>query len=274
MQVGSTIVTSAFGFFYWWAATHLFLPGAVGMAAASISAMQLLATLSVLGLGTLLISELPRRSHEQGTLVKMALTTAAISGCLIGGVGALVFFVVLRDWKTSDLSLLMIGLFIGGVSLSAVCLLVDQAVIGLNISSLMLGRNVIFAAVKLLAIAATAVVLVPRDWVTIFATWVIGIIVSLAIILGLPVWRRYRSRRSQLRAWQLLRSLARSSLQHHILNLALAAPSMAMPTVALVVLSAASAAYFYSALTLANFAYMIPFALSISLFAASSAKVS
>src|SRR5262249_44981006 len=34
---------------------------------------------------------------------------------------------------------------------------------------------------------------------------------------------------------------------------------------------AASAAYFYSALTLANFAWMVPFALSISLFAAGAA---
>ncbi len=272
MQVGSTLFTSALGFFYWWTATHLFLPEAVGVAAASISTMQLLATLSVLGLGTLLISELPRRTNEQGTLVKLALTTTAISGCLIGGIGALIFFAVLRDWKSSELTPLLIALFIGGVSLTAISLILDQAVIGLNISSLMLVRNMIFATAKLVAIAATATLLVPRSGETIFATWVIGIAVSLAVILCLPAWGRYRTRRSQMRTWQLLRGLARPSLQHHILNLALAAPSMAMPTVALVVLSASSAAYFYSALTLANFAWMIPFALSISLFAAGAAR--
>lgn len=274
MQVGSTVVTSALGFFYWWTATHLYLPQAVGVAAASVSLMQLFATFSVLGLGTLLISELPRRSNEQGTLLKMALSTAAISGCVIGIVGAVVAFGVLRDWKASDVNLVVIALFIGGVSLTTVSLLLDQVVIGLNISPLMLSRNVIFAAVKLLAIAATAVLLLPRIAETIFATWIIGIIVSLTIILCLPIWGRFRARRSKLRAWELLRGLARSSMQHHILNLALGAPSMAMPTVALVVLSAASAAYFYSALTLASFAYMIPFALSISLFAAGSAYTS
>src|SRR5450755_2457620 len=57
----TTLVTSALGFVYWWLAARLFSPEAVGLASASISAMTLLSTISLVGLGSLLINELPRQ---------------------------------------------------------------------------------------------------------------------------------------------------------------------------------------------------------------------
>src|SRR5207248_3068539 len=62
--VGTTMVTSILGSAYWWVAARRFLPEAVGVASASVSAMVLLGGFCVLGFGTLLITELPRQPGQ------------------------------------------------------------------------------------------------------------------------------------------------------------------------------------------------------------------
>src|SRR5690242_10853899 len=78
--VGTTAVTSVFGFAYWWLAARQFSPEAVGLASAAISAMTLLGTFGMVGLGTLLIGELPRQQGKKVSLISAALI-------LVGGVG-------------------------------------------------------------------------------------------------------------------------------------------------------------------------------------------
>ena len=60
--VMSTGVASLLGVVYWMFATRLFSQRAVGYGSAAVSAMTLLGTIGMLGLGTLLIGELPRRT--------------------------------------------------------------------------------------------------------------------------------------------------------------------------------------------------------------------
>src|SRR5579872_968981 len=71
--VGTTLVTSGLGFVYWWVATRLYTPGAVGLASALISVMTLLGTLSMLGIGTLLTGELPRQQGKEWALIAVSL---------------------------------------------------------------------------------------------------------------------------------------------------------------------------------------------------------
>ena len=78
----TTGVTSVLGFAYWATAARLFSQQAVGYGAAAISAMTLLGTIGMLGMGTLLIGELPRRSARAG------LVSAALLTCGLGSTGA------------------------------------------------------------------------------------------------------------------------------------------------------------------------------------------
>src|ERR1035438_6627611 len=67
---GSTIVTSALGFFYWFMAARLLPAASVGIASAIQSAAQLLSVVCVLGLSTLLISELSvDRTHARSLML-------------------------------------------------------------------------------------------------------------------------------------------------------------------------------------------------------------
>ena len=77
-------MTASIGYVYWWVAVRRFPPAAVGFAAAAVSAMTLLATIGVLGLGTLLIRELPRRPGQEGGLIA---TSLAVTGTVAGALG-------------------------------------------------------------------------------------------------------------------------------------------------------------------------------------------
>src|SRR6266516_1538314 len=81
--VGTTAVTSVLGFVYWWIAARQFSPEAVGFASAAISAMTLLGTFSILGLGTLLVGELLRQRGKEVSLISAALiVVGGVGGCL------------------------------------------------------------------------------------------------------------------------------------------------------------------------------------------------
>src|SRR6266852_6184561 len=98
--VSTTAVTSVLGFAYWWVAARLFPPDAVGLASAAISAMTLLGTVCTLGLGTLLIGELPRQPGKAVSLIGAALLLVLGVGGGVGGFFALLL-VGLLLWQKS-----------------------------------------------------------------------------------------------------------------------------------------------------------------------------
>ncbi|HEY0530877.1 MAG TPA: hypothetical protein VGD29_04685, partial [Actinoplanes sp.] len=57
--MATTLITSLFGFAYWWVAARVAPAAAVGQASAAVSAMTLIGTIGMFGMGTMLISDLP-----------------------------------------------------------------------------------------------------------------------------------------------------------------------------------------------------------------------
>src|SRR5438132_192221 len=141
--VGTTAVTSTLGFAYWWVAARLFPTEAVGLAAALISAMGLLGTIGMLGLGTLLIAELPLHADKRESLIGTAFVVAAIAGTALGLVFALVAPHFVVDFSALADSLTVVVLFAAGVGLTAASLVLDQAVVGLLRGSVQLRRNAV-----------------------------------------------------------------------------------------------------------------------------------
>src|SRR5262245_64095145 len=95
--VSANAVTSALGFVYWWLAARLFQPAEVGLASGVISAMMLLGGASVLGLGTLLIGEIPRNPHKTPALITTGL---AVSGA--AGVAGGLIFALVAPWLSGE----------------------------------------------------------------------------------------------------------------------------------------------------------------------------
>src|SRR5260221_1630967 len=126
--LATTGVTSLLGFAYWTVAARLLSREAVGYGAAAVSAMTLLGTIGVFGLGTVLIGELPRRSSRAG-LVSAALLAAGL-GSLVLALG-FVLLVPFFGGHFSDISgsVGRAALFGSGVVLTAMTLVFDQATI-------------------------------------------------------------------------------------------------------------------------------------------------
>ena len=147
--MATTGVSSVMGFAYWAVAARLFSQRVVGYGAATVSAVSLLGTIGMFGLGTVLLGELPRRTHR-GRLVAAALLASGL-GSLAHGLG---FAVVASNLNTrfaliagSPARALLIAF---SVMLTAVALVFDHATIGVFWGEVQLFRNLVFALAKLL----------------------------------------------------------------------------------------------------------------------------
>ena len=78
----TTGLTSIFGFVFTIVAARMFSTSEVGWGNTAINEMQLFGTIGMLGLGTMLIGELPKRHSERGGLFAASLTTSAIGSSL------------------------------------------------------------------------------------------------------------------------------------------------------------------------------------------------
>ena len=270
--VGAAAVTSALGLPYWWLAARQFPPESVGLASAAISAMTLLASIGILGLGTLLMGELPLQPGQEVSLISAALIlVGGVGGCL-GIVFVTVAPLLSADFQALRASVADVALFAVGVSLTAITLVLDQALIGLLQGELQLWRNALFAVAKLAALFAASLWLAHAVGLTIYATWTVGNALSLAALAGYAALRGQWVGRDYRPHWGLLRKLGPAALQHHALNLMLQAPEQVLPVLVTVLLSATANAWFYVSSRIANFALVIPVALTLVLYAAGSAQ--
>lgn len=270
--MGTTTVTSVLGFAYWWIATRQFPPEAVGLASAAISAMLLLGSVSILGLGTLLIGELPRHEGKEMALINAAVILVGVVGGCAGIVFALVAPILSADFQILRASIGAVVLFAVGVSLTAITVMLDQAVIGLFQGELQFWRNVLTSVIKLAALFLAALWLWHDAAMAMYATWALGNMLSLVALAGWIVSKRGWSRKAYAPEWRLLRKLGFAALQHHVLNQVLRIPNMILPVMVTVLLSARVNAWFYVAFMIANFAYTIPNALTTVLYAINSAE--
>jgi len=270
--VGTTAVTSALGFGYWWFAAHHFPTEVVGLASALISAMTLLGNFCILGLGTLLIGELSRQPGRKASLISGALLLVGVVGGCVAPIFALVASSLSVNFQMFKGGFVDIIFFAVGVSLTAVTLVLDQAAIGLMRGGLQFWRNTIFAAIKLVALIMVSLWFSHITGMTIYVTWAIGNALSLVVLAGFIFLQKGALRRNYLPQWGILRKLRAAALQHHLLNLALQAPALILPIQVTILLSATANAWFYISWMISGFFLVLPYALTTALYAASSAQ--
>ncbi|HLG61262.1 MAG TPA: hypothetical protein VKY19_04965 [Ktedonosporobacter sp.] len=268
----TSVVTSVLGFAYWWLAAQRLPPAAVGFASAAISAMTLIGTLCILGMGTLLIGELPRQRGKELSLISASLIlvggVAGVTGMLFAAIAPLISpnFGPLRSDP------LNFTLFAVGVSLTAISLVFDQALVGLLRSDLQLWRNALFAIIKLVALSMGATMLFHPLGIAIYATWAFGNVISLGLLIGLVVYSRKWPGHFFQPEWSLMRQLRAAAIEHHMLNLVLQAPALILPVLVTVLLSNTANAWFYVSWMIASISSLIPYALTTVLYATNATQ--
>ena len=264
----TTGLTSLFGFVYWVVAARQFSQTAVGYGSATVSAMTLLGTIGMFGLGTMLLGELPRRS-SRGGLFAATLVVSAV-GSLLLGFG---FPPVAQAFGAHFPGIIgtpaRLVLFAVGVTVTGATMVLDEGTIGLLRGGVVLTRNLVMSLVKLIALPVVAMVLHDAYGVGLELAWVLGTIVSL--VPAALMLRRGGSRILHRPDWVLLRKLVKVAAAHNWLNLALQTPPRIFPLLVTIVVSPSANAAFYVAWMLINFLFMVPASLSTVLFAIVSA---
>ncbi|SNY30452.1 lipopolysaccharide biosynthesis protein [Paractinoplanes atraurantiacus] len=266
--IATTAITSLLGFVFWWVAARAASPEAVGQASAAVSAMTLIGTIGMFGMGTMLISDLSQLRGPKWELISTCLLVAGAAAT----VGGIAYVAVAQLWIPGLQEALggQAGtvLLVVGIAVNAITLVLDEALVGLLKGPLQLMRNAWFAMIKLVLLAALAVAPITLTGNELLLTWVAGIVLSTAILSGAL---RRRGLIDSLRPrLSLLKGRGRSTFDHNLLNLASYLPRAAMPLLVTAVLSASANASFYTAFMVLSMLSMIPGNVALTLFAVAS----
>ncbi|HEV7771540.1 MAG TPA: hypothetical protein VGO66_12895 [Solirubrobacterales bacterium] len=265
-MIAAAATTSLLGAAFWWLAARQFSQDSVGIAAGAVSAMTLLGFVATIGLGTVLMGELPRRRGQAHGLINAALLSSAAAGALLGLVFAAVAPLLSDGFEPLRQSPLAVLLFAAGVALTALTLVLDQALIGLLKGGLQLVRNIAFAAVKLALLGGVAALAATYGGMGIYAAWALGALLSLTVMTPFYLGHEHGRRLS----FGLLREMRGDAAGHHAFNLALRAPDLLLPIAVLVLLSPSLSASFFIAWMIASLLFGVPQSLSTVLYAVGS----
>ncbi len=262
---GSTIVTSFLGFFYWFIAARMVSARAVGTASAVQSAAQLLAIFCVVGLATLLISELSQDRTRARSLMLTAATLVGVLSAVTAGVVSLVvhsFASAVGSGLAGPVGTLV---FILLSIFTTILVVLDDACIGLLRGDLQLRRNIVFAVSKLALLPILILAWSTRSGTELIVAWLAGLVISLAT-LTFKLAQLTRGQAFELDFRGLFRK-RRLMVSHHWLNISVAAPRLVLPILVATVVSPEANASNTVAMLVIGFVNIIPVHLSTVLFA-------
>lgn len=268
----TTVVTSLLGYVYWIVAARTYSHHDVGLASALIGAMTLVSNLASFGMGPALIQTLPQRASGRpwSTTLNAGLAVTILAGLVAGALISVVLPLLSPQFAVVHQSSAYTLAFTAGVPLWTVSLLLDYVFVAERAAGKMLGRNTIFAVLKIpllgLPLAATHI-----GALGIVVSWVVATLVAAA---GAVLWFIPRLGRGYVLAVRgivgQVRSMARSLVGHHIINIGGQAPMYLLPTFVVMRLSAADNSYFYITWMLGSLFFIVSPAVAASLFAEGS----
>lgn len=266
----SSGLTSALGLLYWVVATRLYSPAAVGLSAALISAMTLLANISQLNLKGALNRFLPRAGAGSGRLV----TRSYLVTFCISGLASLIFLAGIDIWSPrlaflTDRPELALC-FVAATMAWTTFVLQDSVLAGIRQAGWVPVENLTFSVAKILllfAFVATAPVL------GVFVSWIVPVFM-LIVPVNLLLFRRLiprhvratRGREEPVPARRIARYVAADYAAYSIWS----ATIDVLPLIVLSVLGATANAYFFVSWSIAYSLYLITSGMGMSMIAEAS----
>jgi len=262
----NTAITSLLGFFFWMIVARFYTEAEVGFSSAIISAISLLAIISLVGLNVSLVRFLPHADKPQELInscyTLSGLISLVVAGICVAGVGfwspALAF---VRQNAVFTAAFVVFAL------LWTLSSLVDSTFVARRRAGFVLSKNTIYSVLKL----PLPILFVPFfHTFGIVASWGIAITVALAvsIFLFLPKVQDSYKPVPTLKL-SLFKDMWRYSGGNYLANLFMACPAI-LPLMVVNILSAEQNAYFYIGWMMAGLLSAIPGAISTSLFAEGS----
>ncbi len=272
---GNTMVTSGLGFVFWVVAARLYTPAQVGVSAALIAQMVLLAELAHLGLRTGLVRYLPVTDRGRGRMIATSYLVAATVAAAAAGV----FVAGLELWAPELASIAaspgLVIAFVAATAAWVVFLLEDSALIGLRAAIWVPVENGAFGALKLvllvpLAGAGAAAGSGPMGDLGVFWAWTIPVFgVIVAVNVGVARILRATPAQPEGLGWDLAPML-RYSLSDWSASLVRNATIGLLPLIVLNEVGREQSAYYFLAWTIAQSIYLLSASVSDALLAEAS----
>lgn len=269
----SSVLTYGLGFVYWWLMARLFPSSSVGLASAAITGLLFVSRLGLLGAGTLLIGELPKRPGEKQALIGTALAVVVPISCLLGAIYIGALPRIDPEMAIYADSAFIAALFVSAVAASTLGTIIDHIFIALLKSHRQFLRNASFAVGKALLLVALAFAAPRAHPIWLVMTWCAGDLLSSVIAIGWQRLRHLKPAEFQPRR-HLVRELKGAALGHHVLNTLIDVPHFLLPTLVLVLLSSTESAVFYVTWLLSTFTTVAAAALATSLYAVGTTQAS
>jgi O-antigen/teichoic acid export membrane protein len=260
-------VTAILGLAYLVAATHFFSPRDVGLAAAASSTAFFLGAIGALGIPLLFVAELDslpaaarRVAVSTGmyitcaTVLILSLATLALSPFLGGSLR-----IIGADSTTA-------ALFVIGSVATMGTLTFDNAAIGLHRGSAQLTRGSLTSVLKL-AVVGALILVGTRTAVGLLSAWALTLVVSVVCLPMLRLRPTPAGEGNLSHRVALVRRYGVLSLKHHILNLSINSVFYIVALIAALLIPPWQLAYFSTALLVESTAMVIPYLLTLSLFA-------
>jgi GT2 family glycosyltransferase/O-antigen/teichoic acid export membrane protein len=270
--VGTQVVNAALGVVFWTTAARMMPAAAVGQLGSASAAVMLLGLFGIVGCGTLLIGRL----GQAGALeTRQLLATATVASVVGAGLLAVAFGVGTSLLIPSFAYLTPAGAafwwLVVAAALTSAGSVFDQAMLVVGNPILQVVRNGLAGLLKV-AVLAGACLLGTQSVAAGLAAWAVGQLAADALAF-VAAWRLRPTTERVTRAAVRATAAAswREALHHHGLNVALAAPSMLLPVIIAGVISAEANAVFTTVRLISMFAFVVPYALAVALFASLAA---
>jgi O-antigen/teichoic acid export membrane protein len=267
--------TAILGLAYWAVATHLFSARNVGLAAAGSSMAFFLGAIGALGIPLLLLAELESiPAAARRVIFSTGMTISCLTVLILSLVTLLLSPFLGHSLRVIGADSTTAALFVIGSVATMGGLIFDNAAIGVRRGSAQLRRGSLTSVLKLALVGVLALVGIRTAPGLLFA-WALALVVSLVVCLRMlrleptPAGQGNLSHRVAL-----TRRYGALSLKHHVLNLSINSVSYVIALIAALLISPQELAYFSTALLLSSAAMIIPYLLTLSLFAGISGDMS
>jgi O-antigen/teichoic acid export membrane protein len=265
--IATTAATSLLGLFFWMAVARFYSETEVGLGSAAISAINLLALLSIAGLNFSVIRFLSLANKPQELI-----NSSFVFSSLISLVAAAIFVAAIDLWSPALIfvkhNLIFCLTFVIAAILATLSSLMDSVFVARRSASFVLSKNVISSVLRIPLVIILAIFFHTFGVV---ASWglALGVAFIISLFLFLPRVEAGYKIAPTLNMRQF-KDIWHYSGGSYLASLLARAPAVILPLMVVNLLGIESNAYFYIAWMIGGLLFAIPGSVSRSLFAEGS----
>ncbi|OGM10695.1 hypothetical protein A2Z22_05305 [Candidatus Woesebacteria bacterium RBG_16_34_12] len=266
--MASTAVMAVFGFFFWIINARLFTTEQVGLGTTLISVLSLISSISLMGLNIGIIKYLPT-SNRKTEKINTSFTLVGI----VSLIASLIFILGLETFSPKLLFLrdnpFYTLLFIAFAIFSSSNTLIESVFIAFRSTGYVLIKNIIFSLGKLIL----SFLLISLGAMAIFISFSGAIAIAFLLALIFLV-KQFGYKFKLSLDTGIIANMAKYSTANYFAGVIGTLPQMLLPIIITNKISPQQSAFFYMDMMIANLIFVIPQAITQSLFAEGSYKES